>query len=140
MDAKEMLRIVMLYAEQERNCLRAAVGVAMCTGTKDSLMLRYLSHNGPVGKNKCSGEKGQCGCFHAEIRAVMKVLDGHSQKRLALEDTWVIICNYTPCTTCANFILQYGKFLSAWYYEKEYRNPRGMKILRDAGIICEKIS
>lgn len=136
-NTNDILQVVKLYAKQDSQCLRAKIGVAICTGEKNELRLLYLSHNGPVGTNKCSNEKGQCGCFHAEIRAVMKVLQGPMM--LPGDDNWIIVCNWTPCTTCANFILQYAPWLNEWYYGEEYRNPRGMRILRSAGIICERI-
>lgn len=143
-----MLHVVNNYAEQESDCLRAKVGVAMCTGTHDDLIMRYLAHNGQVNNRKCSGEQGQCGCFHAEIRVIMKVWKEVSsfgaevtkEGMKGFENwNWIIVCKWTPCTTCANFILQYGDFISEWYYEYEYRNPRGMHILREAGIKCQKI-
>lgn len=134
-----MLHVVNNYAEQESDCLRAKVGVAMCTGTKDDLIMRYLAHNGQVNNRKCSGEQGQCGCFHAEIRGVMKVIDGQMNNLVDLRENWIIVCKWTPCTTCANFILQYGNFINEWWYQYEYRNPRGMHILREAGIKCRKI-
>ena len=139
MNAKEMLGVVKTYASTESKCKRTHVGVAMCTGSKDDLTLRYLTHNGPVERNECSNEEGQCGCFHAEIRAIMKVIEKHDIHEHWGIYKWIIICTMTPCTTCANFILQYGEFLNEWYFGEQYRNPRGMNILRDAGIICEKI-
>ena len=129
MNAKEMLAVVKTYASAESDCLRNHVGVAICTGAKNDLTLRYLAHNGPVGNNKCSGQKGICGCFHAEIRAIMKAIEGFhrfhdlDQDGPDRNDNWIIICNLTPCRTCASFILQYASWLNEWYYEKEYRNP-----------------
>ena len=67
---------IKLLAEKNQVCKRKAVGAAILEiDLKRELITHYTAINGPSGpNNKCSGEKGNCGCSHSEPRVIMKYL------------------------------------------------------------------
>ncbi|PJZ18076.1 hypothetical protein CEW46_30600 [Bacillus cereus] len=70
----------------------------------------------------CSGEKGNCGCTHAEA----SLLDN-------LQDTKVVVVSHSPCESCARRIIEAGTVTSV-YYLSEYRIKTGIELLNEAGI------
>lgn len=79
--------------------------------------------NGPSQDSvECTGETGGCGCSHAEPRALMDCL--HRRKKHL-----ILFCKYSPCTTCANLILD-SKIVRAVCYDIfTEHDPRGVEIL-----------
>ncbi len=74
------------------------------------------THNGPSRRgHECTNEVGNCGCSHAEPRAVidaLEVIGTYDYKGAKL----VCLCQYSPCTNCANILID-SKLLCGCVYE-----------------------
>jgi deoxycytidylate deaminase len=91
------------------------------------------AHNGS-SINECTNEVGNCGCAHAEPKAILKYI-----RLLGLQDAYMI-CEYSPCTHCANFIIE-SKTIEAVYYDiLTEHDTRGAELLQKAGIECSSLS
>lgn len=53
-------------------------------------------------------------------------------------DEIVLYCSYAPCVNCASAIIQSGIVKEVWYKELLNLNKDGVKLLRKAGIKCNK--
>ncbi len=137
MTLKEAFDIVRALGNEDQSCLRKGVGCMLATQNEDDYYtMRSLSQNGPVNNSKCSNEVGNCGCMHAEIRAVMDIWLDRANPDMVL-GTWVMVCTYSPCTNCANFIVEYGPWIKAVYFQiLTEHDVRGRDRLQDAGIVC----
>lgn len=102
------LKKIQNFALKNQTCKRKAVGcsiVRLSIGwqkapTEETLI---MTHNGPsVPNNQCTNEVGNCGCSHAEPRAILKSLKKDYGKHLTM------VCTYSPCTNCANIIIDSG--------------------------------
>lgn len=153
MTLKEAFEVVRVLGDNDQDCLRKGVGCMLATkeeyptieGGDAFYTMWFLAQNGPVNKSKCSNEVGNCGCMHAEIRVVMKAIDGFvrfANKSAGFMDgseQWVMICKYSPCTNCANFIVEFGAFIQTVYFEiLTEHDVRGRDRLQDAGIKCRR--
>lgn len=85
----------------------------------------YMDHayNGPVC-GECSGEKGNCGCIHAEIRLL-----------LTTEGRGILHSTYSPCTNCANAIVASNRFAAVLYDIPTEHDLRGIEFLRNR-VLC----
>jgi len=129
---KQEFGILAEYAEGKRTCKRKAVGCSIIEiHTRLPGVNRIvLSHNGPSGfENECSGVVGNCGCSHAEPRAVFKYLN--KLKKDYGDCLWsIMICNYSPCTNCANIIVDSGIITAVVYKILTEHDIRGVEILK----------
>lgn len=122
-------------------CIRAHV---VCVIDGDGFVFRTM--NGPwsvwshtrntwVGR-QCTGVEGECGCEHAEARALRALFaTGHY-------GPVYIHCTYTPCRTCAEAIIAAhngSTRVIEFTYEREYRLPVGLSMLVAAGIDVRKV-
>lgn len=93
----------------------------------------FHTYNGPNSADiECTNEVGNCGCCHAEARAVVDAL------RLRIQHAH-LLCSYSPCTYCANLIVKSGLFKSTMFLRLNDTDPRGVDILRASGITCEPL-
>lgn len=129
------LRLVNSYAQAHSKCLRKPVGCSVVAVTKsftghEILWTRNaLTHNGPSRDGfPCTNEVGRCGCSHAEPRALLIV------SRLKEVGKMVLCCSYSPCTNCANLILDYGKIQHVVYGIPTEHDMRGLEFLQSGGI------
>lgn len=53
-------------------------------------------------------------------------------------DEIILYCSYAPCINCASAIIQSGIVKEVWYKELLNLNKDGVKLLRKAGIKCNK--
>lgn len=53
-------------------------------------------------------------------------------------DEIILYCSYAPCVNCASAIIQSGIVKEVWYKELLNLNKDGVKLLRKAGIKCNK--
>lgn len=130
-EINDLFKEVIEFAERNQTCLRKAVGCAAITFTSSSDVFRPLTvamcHNGPSRKGfPCSNEVGNCGCSHAEPRTVQSVIEINEVMPL------VMICTYSPCTNCANIIIDSGLFSGIIYQILTEHDKRGDKFLREA--------
>jgi tRNA(Arg) A34 adenosine deaminase TadA len=92
------------HAKNNQKCLRKAVGCStVMVNFRGSVLPVHRAHNGPsLPDAVCSNIVGNCGCSHAEPRALMESIHHY-------DDTeFMMICTYSPCRTCANMIIDSG--------------------------------
>lgn len=122
----EMAKLMTERSTCERGkvgCVILDEGRVICTG-----------YNGaPSGMPHCTEvgcEVVHEGCertLHAEAGAISFA----ARKGVKLEGT-TLICTHAPCYDCAKLIINAG--IKEVYYERFYRDYRGMALLDDAGI------
>lgn len=96
------LAIVTAEAKKRTKCLRKGVGCSIhdVSGIRKILSAGY---NGPSRDGvMCTNVIGGCGCAHAEPRAVMEAM------RMMYMGKYIMVCTYSPCQTCANYIIDSG--------------------------------
>lgn len=116
-------------AEVRSACRRKGVGVVLYHSIGSQVDTFYNSSS----FNQCTGEKGNCGCAHAEPKAVMRVFESR-----------LLHCylglHYSPCTNCANTIaLARGRIDAVYFNVITAHDPRGIEILKNAGILVQQI-
>ena len=122
------------YAQDNQVCKRKAVGcsagliVKATTVRRPFYILEFQSlvtvHNGPTGKHECTNEVGNCGCGHSEPRAIISML------RRGFNSHVIMVCTYSPCTNCANIILDSGIVQALFYDILTQHDKRGDEFLR----------
>lgn len=114
-------------AGERRDCKRKSVACSIVGINKKRIERRHEAFNGPsrVG-HECTGVVGGCGCSHAEPRAVMQALES----RVHYPEAQVLFCLYSPCTNCANIILDSGKIHGCVYDILTEHDVRGAAYLQ----------
>lgn len=105
-------------AEKDQTCLRKAVGCAILRFGADDLIECSQAINGPSHPdNICTNEVGNCGCSHAEPRAILKCLQSRYMNEPSYDESPVLLLTtFSSCTPCANLIIKAG-FIDAVAYE-----------------------
>lgn len=67
--------------------------------------------------------------MHAEVRLIIALLQEYENMR-----QFNMICTYSPCTGCANAIIECGLFEMVWYDHLTLHDIRGVGRLVEAGI------
>lgn len=139
------------YAEENQTCLRKAVGcgvvqvgewMTLIKGRENEPdyedyfvtfpLIRGMTHNGPSSYgNPCSNEVGNCGCMHAEQKAIIDIYSKWSHLQSMRN---ILFCTYSPCSTCANMISYSKAFQAVVYKIDTAHDMRGINILRNGGI------
>lgn len=89
-------------------------------------------NGGPKGLSDCMCIiDGKYGCIHAEINALIKDNSTDCNK--------VMFVTLSPCKQCAAAIINAPKSFSTVYYFEEWKDDTGIKLLKSAGIIVNKI-
>ncbi len=114
-------------------CKRAQVGSII---VKNNMIISD-GYNGTVSKvnsNCCEDSEGNTEWFvlHAEANAILKCAK-HGQSC----DGATLYQTLSPCKECSKLILQAG--IKRVVYLEEYRDLSGVNLLKDAGIIVEKM-
>lgn len=120
--------LILKCSEERRVCKRKAVG-CMALGRLDGAWT-YIAqeHNGPSrSDNECTNEVGNCGCSHSEPRLVQSVLKSYCE-----DEKLILICTYSPCTTCANIVIDSGLFGGCIYDILTEHDKRGAEFLNAA--------
>lgn len=121
-------------AELNRVCKRKGVysGIYINYGTDLSCL--WSEKNGSIVE--CSGEIGKCGCCHAEVRTIIR---GMVSGGLRYITGLLMLCSYSPCTSCAHVIGVSG-FIGevVWLHDTEH-DIRGIEILKKYGITARNI-
>ena len=108
-------------------CLRLQVGTVITS--VDFRHVFGIGYNGnAVGlPNVCdSTEPGNCGCLHSEENAIINCLS-------APHDEKIVHVTTSCCVACAKRLLNLRGVVRV-YYGSEYRNDKGIQLLRDRGI------
>ncbi len=119
---------ILSFAERNQVCKRKAVGcVAVVIGANELLHIA-MKHNGPSREGyPCTNEIGNCGCSHSESRVVQSAIE-----EWGMEDKLILVCTYSPCTNCANIVIDSGLFCGVVYDILTMHDKRGEKFLREA--------
>lgn len=90
-------------------------------------------NGGPVGQKGCvcRNKDAKYGCAHAEQNCLVKNHDRDIPK--------IMICTTECCPTCATLIVNSNVNICEFWYIKEYKDHRGLKILNDADIFVYRI-
>lgn len=126
------------FAKSKTKCKRKGVGVGIVPfdgNLLDFERLRVYS-NGPHFDNPeyCSNQVGNCGCVHAEMRAILGLVNSRM-------GTCFMVSTYAPCTNCANLIATAEMLIPVVIYRYPTpHDPRGLQILRRVGIVVEQMS
>lgn len=130
------IKIDTCSAEKYTSCLRKGVGVSA---------FQYLEKTGEFflvdsfhnGGGHCTNEVGNCGCPHAEQRALVCLLSRFKHGR---DLPIVLVQTYSPCTTCANLIALSGLVEAVvWKIDTEH-DMRGICILGWNNILGVKLT
>lgn len=121
----ESFRKVSLLGRPRSECKRKTVYAVFCGMREGRLVEISSSCNAPIG-GPCSGEVGNCGCIHAEVRLLL------SHPRPA---RGILCVNYSPCTGCANAIIASRSVVAVIYSTLTEHDKRGVEWLKNAGII-----
>ena len=114
-----------LWAENNQTCLRKAVGCKVVLFERGNVLSMGIAHNGPsVVGAVCSNEVGNCGCSHAEPRVIQQLYRFSDTRKF-----WML-CTYSPCTNCANIIIDSGLIVGVIYEILTDHDKRGAKLLR----------
>jgi deoxycytidylate deaminase len=109
----ERFDIIKQEAEKNQICLRKACGCAILTFLEDGTIFSTQAINGPSHpNNKCTNEIGNCGCSHAEPRAILK----HLRTCCEEDRPTILLTTYSSCISCANLIIEAG-FIDIIAYE-----------------------
>lgn len=91
-----------------------------------------IGYNGPpagINNESCTNEQHQCGCIHAEANALVKARP--------TDEYNVLFSTRAPCYHCAGLIINTNKIVDV-YYDNDYSDDRGIKLLEDSNIIVRK--
>jgi len=131
----EIFEDIFNYAERNQTCLRKAVGcAAVGIHLNGKPFIVSMEHNGPSRKGfPCTNEIGNCGCSHSEPRVVKETLKSYCE-----DEKLILICTYSPCTNCANIVIDSGLFCGVIYDILTEHDKRGDKFLREAMFVMSK--
>lgn len=129
------------WAEGNQTCKRKGVGVSLVrlgtTNHSPHLILR--GKNGPSSKgHECSNVVGNCGCSHAEPRAILNYLRKRGEPKL--KPGLILLSTYSPCTNCANIINDSGIIRAVIYDIRTEHDTRGIDLLFTHDIIVSQVS
>ncbi len=130
------------FAEKTTLCKRKGVHTEVIDITeinKDRFKSVGSWDNGPLfdEPERCSGEKGNCGCVHAEFKAVVSLLRSQKQEP---SNKLIFLSSFAPCVPCANLIVL-SKLAGAVLWLKEAPHHIGAwEILRASNIIAQNIN
>ena len=117
------------------DCLRGQVGVVIikdhrivCSGYNG-----YLPNEKPCSSEICDLESTCSRAIHAEMNAIMFA----AKYGIPLEGT-ILYSTTSPCINCAKAIVQAG--ISEVVFETEYRDNRGLELLKGKGIKVRNIN
>lgn len=128
---KQYLRIAHVWSGNSY-AKRLKVGAII---VKDRMIISDGYNGCPRGfANVCEDEHGNTHPYvlHAEANAITKVAQSTNSSKDATIYTLV-----SPCMECSKLIIQAG--IKRVVYAEEYRITEGLDLLRQAGIIVDKI-
>lgn len=128
---KQYLRIAQIWSENSY-AKRLKVGAII---VKDQMIISD-GYNGTIKgfPNVCEDDNGNTHPYvlHAEANAITKVAQSTNSSKDSTLYTLV-----SPCMECSKLIIQAG--IKRVVYAEEYRITEGVDLLRQAGIVVDKI-
>lgn len=128
---KQYLRMAQIWSENSY-AKRLKVGALI---VKDQMIISDGYNGTPRGfANVCEDDNGNTHPYvlHAEANAITKVAQSTNSSKDATLYTLV-----SPCMECSKLIIQAG--INRVVYAEEYRITEGIDLLRQAGIVVDKI-
>ena len=120
------MRIAEIVSERS-TCDRLSVGTVIVDIIHPGTFRIGYNGNYRGGPNKCDrDEKGNCGCIHSEINALIK--QGYGEE---------LFVTHSPCEDCAKAIINSG--IKKVYYRNPYRDQTGIKLLEKVGIKTKQL-
>jgi dCMP deaminase len=124
-----LYEVYMRMAEElakRSSCARLQVGTVITDASLENVLGIGYNGNARGLPNRCDGtEPGRCGCIHSEQNALVKAPGMLPDK--------VVFVTASPCVMCAKLMVQSG--VSHVFFREAYRDPAGVKLLRDAGVV-----
>lgn len=117
------------YATKHTRCKRKGVGVRILRLRGTQILPEAIWVNGPSGVDECMNEVGNCGCSHAEPRALMAYAQAVCDNEYKSWPT-IMLTAYSPCTNCANIILDSHMIHGTVYMKPTLHDTRGYRFLR----------
>lgn len=106
------------------------VGAILVSGNFKKIL--GWGYNGPISNHpnkRRSNKPGKSGFIHSEINCLINSAENSHG---------ILFVTTAPCEQCAQIIANSSK-VTRVYYNKEYRNNKGIKILSECNILCSKI-
>ena len=113
-------------------CERRKVGALL---VKNEMIISDGYNGTPSGFENCCEDANNVSLpyvLHAEANAITKVARSNNSSEGA-----TLYVTASPCMECAKLIIQSG--IKRVVYGEEYRIMDGIDLLRQAGIVCDKI-
>ena len=117
----------------QRSCdPRNQVGAIVVTDDNTQVLSVGYNGNYSGGPNEIESDvPGESGMIHAEINALLKMDYNNPKKK-------IMYVTLSPCRMCAKALINAG--ISRIYYNNEYRDASGIKLLQSAGVEVIKLS
>ena len=137
MDNRSRLERLQVFATFARNLAELSKcqerKVAAIITDKDMSQVYSIGLNGgPKGLVDCMCAIGsKYGCVHAEVNALIKCRSDDMDK--------VMFVTLSPCVACAAAIINAPGSFSTVYYLEEWKDTKGLELLRSAGINVFKL-
>lgn len=113
--------------DQSRKCKRKAVATVVWFHHDGGWHEFCQRVNGPMADDpdRCADDVGNCGCVHSEFKAICHVMRAGTNAM-----TRVMVVSYSPCTPCANLIVESKCIDEVYWLEDTAHDMRGIEILR----------
>src|SRR5204862_100744 len=128
-DRIPLYEVYMRMAEElakRSTCVRLQVGTVVTDQRLENVLAIGYNGNARGLPNKCdSAVPGNCGCIHSEMNALVKAPGNVRDK--------VVFVSASPCVMCAKLIINSG--VTHVFYRKAYRDPSGVEVLQQGGVV-----
>ncbi|HIF55747.1 MAG: deaminase [bacterium] len=125
-----LYEVYMRMAEElakRSTCARLQVGTVITDAGLENVVAIGYNGNARGFPNKCdSTEQGRCGCIHSEMNALVKA-PGQMRDKVAF-------ITASPCAVCAKLMIQAN--ISYVFYREQYRDPTGLAVLKQGGLVA----
>ena len=125
-----LYEVYMRMAEElakRSTCARLQVGTVITDAGLENVVVIGYNGNARGFPNKCdSTEQGRCGCIHSEMNALVKA-PGQMRDKVAF-------ITASPCVVCAKLMIQAN--ISHVFYREQYRDPAGLAVLEQGGLVA----
>ena len=125
-----LYEVYMRMAEElakRSTCARLQVGTVITDAGLENVVAIGYNGNARGFPNKCDSiEQGRCGCIHSEMNALVKA-PGQMRDKVAFVTA-------SPCVVCAKLMIQAN--ISYVFYREPYRDPAGLAVLKQGGLVA----
>lgn len=119
-------------ANQATKCKRRGCAATFLHDEKAFVIFDY---NNPLPFYPCNGQRGKCGCTHAEEHLVMS----EAFKNMPRPTKGTLLTTKAPCPACARLIVL-TECVGEWYWLLDHHCSVGAEIVKASGIVCGRIA